>query len=76
MTHGGEVMTNGMDPGQMTPDERLDEVALLMATGMLRLWRTRPGAEPVAASPRAFSRDSGRNSLGCPAETRPPVTVE
>jgi hypothetical protein len=114
-------MHNGNDPDRMSPAERLDEVALLLAAAMLRLWRKRtatsstgertPGrwaAEPhrcgrphagatsiesksrprppaPTALPttstlpewpeRAFSRDSGGNPLGCPAETPPPVTA-
>jgi len=47
----------------------LDEVARILAVGLLRL-----RAKPVrAGAKREFSPD---NYLGCPAETRLPVTVD
>ena len=30
-------MTNGTDPAQLSPDERLDEVAMLLAGALMRL---------------------------------------
>ena len=68
-------MHNGMDPDSMSPAERLDEAATLLAAAMLRLWLKRRRARQAAADQGAFSGDSARNSLGCPAETRLPVTV-
>ena len=57
-------MNNGMDPGQMTPVERLDEMATILASAMLRLWKR--------TKARAFSRD---NCLGIAGPMRPPVTA-
>jgi hypothetical protein len=59
-------MTYGTDPDRMTGQEPLEEVAMILAAAFLRL-RARHGRP---AKEREFSRD---NSLGCPAETRPPA---
>ena len=53
----------GMDPDKMTAPRRLDDLARLLATAMLRLWLNR-------RKEREFCRD---NCLGCPDETRPPA---
>ena len=58
------VATNRTDPSRMTPAERLDEVAMILAAATLRLW-----AKHVSASEkREISRD---NCLDDPRETRP-----
>ena len=69
-------MTNGTDPSTMTGEERLAEVSMLLSLAMMRMWlKRRGGACRLVSRERAFSRDSGGNPLGCPAETRPPVTA-
>ena len=68
-------MDNGMDPDGMSPAERLDEAATLLAAAMLRLWLKRRRARQAAADQRAFPGDSARNSLGFAARTRLPLTV-
>ncbi len=59
-------MADAHDADRMTDAQRLDEVACILATGLLRLLAKH------AAGPkkREISRD---NSLGCPGETRPPA---
>ena len=57
-------MTNGMDPDKMTEAERLDEVAQILAAGILRL-RAKAGSP---RKKRLFFRD---NCLEVPAETVP-----
>jgi len=60
------VMSNGTDSDKTTPAERLDEVAMILASAMLRL-----GAKRVSGQKkREILRD---NCLGCPAKTRPPA---
>ena len=69
-------MSNGTDPSQMTPAQRMDEVGMLLSLAMMRLWlKRRAGARRHTSGKRAFSGDSGGNPLGCPAETRLPVTA-
>ena len=59
-------MNNGMELDKMTAAQRLDEVAGILAAALLRLC-----AKHVSSlKKREISRD---NSLGCPAETRPPA---
>jgi hypothetical protein len=62
----GATMADAHDTDRMTDAQRLDEVASILATGFLRL-RAKHAAAPKK---REISRD---NSLGCPAETRPPA---
>ena len=52
-------MTHGTDPDKMTASARLDEVATLLAKGLVRM--------------RTKERVSPDNSLGCPAENSPLV---
>ena len=59
-------MNHRMEPDKMTPAERLDEIAGILAAGLLRL-HARHVASPKE---REFFRD---NPLGCPGETRPPA---
>ena len=59
-------MANGLDPEHMTAEERLDELAMLLATGILRLWLKR-------RKKRGFPRE---NPLELPRETGPVVTVD
>jgi len=49
-------MTHGMDPGCMTPAERVDEVGMLLSLAMMRLWRKRRDSA-------IGRRDGSRNSL-------------
>lgn len=58
------IMTNGMDPSQMTSAERMDEVGMLLSMAMMRLWLK-----------RRKERVSWDNPLACPAETLPLVTA-
>jgi hypothetical protein len=70
------AMTNGTDPNAMTVEGRLAEVSMLLSLAMVRLWRKRrDGGCRAASRERGFSRDSAGNSLGSPAETRPPVAA-
>jgi hypothetical protein len=55
------------DAADMTPDERLEEVASLLATGILRLGRR--SALP-AASDQQILPESLPDGLEVPAETR------
>jgi len=57
-------MTNITNPDQMTDDARLDEMAGILATGLLRLQSRRLGREKE----RAFSPD---NCLAVPPDTSP-----
>jgi hypothetical protein len=50
-------MSNALRPDLMTPAERLDEVAEILATGLMRL-RARQSSH--------FSADCGESSLDCP----------
>ena len=59
------IMTNGMDPSQMTPAERIDELSTLLAMSMFRIWLKR-------RKERSNVRD---NSLGNPADGWLPVTA-
>jgi hypothetical protein len=51
-------MHNGVDPNRLTPAERLDEIAEILATGLMRL-RARQ------SSP--LFPHNGESSLDCPA---------
>ena len=51
-------MTNGTDPDQLSPDERLDEIAEILALGLMRL-RARKSSELAA--------DRGECLLDCAA---------
>lgn len=52
------IMTDGTDPGNMAPAERLDEVSMLLSLAMLRLWRRRRRqARSAGVDERAFSRE-------------------
>jgi len=63
-------MTLGSDRKTLAPQERLDEVAAILATGLLRV-RRRQGTE------RPFSTDSSAgNCLEVPPETRLTATVD
>jgi hypothetical protein len=59
-------MADEHDTDRMIDAQRLDEVAHILATG---LWRLR-AKHAAGLKKREISRD---NSLGCPAETRPPA---
>ena len=60
-----DLMTNGMDPGNMTGEERMAEVSMLLSLAMLRLWLRR-------RKERAISREY---SLGLGEQSLPPVAA-
>ncbi len=60
-------MTNTDDTDRMTDSERLEEVAALLALGLLRLQVRQAGGQKK----REFFRDNG---LAVPPETSPPVS--
>ena len=57
------VTNNGTAPSRMTPADRLEEMAQLLATAMQRLWLKR-------RKEREFCRD---NRLALAPEARPPA---
>jgi len=62
-------MQDPTDPAAMTPEERDQEVAAILATGYLRLRRLgAPGTPPAAALPAG----SPENSLEQPGDQAPP----
>lgn len=61
-------MNSSTDPNKMTAAEGLEELAEILAAAILRLHARQ-------ATQRRISRDSQKDSLGNPAETRPPVTA-
>ena len=68
------IMTNGMDPSQMTPAERIDEVGMLLSLAMMRLWLKRR----AGTGQRSFSRDSAkpaRTGLELSLQSSPDGTV-
>ena len=62
-------MTHGMDPGQMTPTERADEVGMLLSLAVMRLWLKRRARAGRACS-REFSQ-VGQDCLELPRHTSP-----
>jgi len=64
-------MTNGMDPGRMTPAERADEVGMLLSLAMMRLWlKRRASAGSGVGVSRDFSQ-VGEDCLELPRRTIP-----
>ena len=61
-----------LKPHEMTPDERLNEMAAILARGVLRLRKARKFGDN--SSPENSS-ESGPNPLDVPAETRLSVTT-
>ena len=59
-------MADENDADQMPDTQRLDEMAGILAAGLLRLL----AKHAPAREKREISRD---NCLGCPGETRPPA---
>jgi len=57
------------DPKALAPQEHLDEVASILATGLLRVRRRRDAERPPS------TESSGENCLEVPAEIGPLVTV-
>ena len=69
-------MQDPFDPDAMTPEERDQEVAAILATGYLRLRRLgAPGTPPAAALPPGSPGNSleppGDQAPPCPAGERP-----
>lgn len=56
---GDTVMSNALRPDLMSADERLDEVAEILATGLSRL---------IARQSSRLSADAGESSLDCAAD--------
>lgn len=61
------------DPQKMSDTERLDELSVLLTTGLMRLWLKR--RQQAHHQERAISRSLDRDSLGLGAESRPTVTA-
>lgn len=59
-------MCISLSPDRMTPTERLDEVAAILAAGVRRL---------IDRKSSALSADRGDSSLDCAADQRVPVPV-
>jgi hypothetical protein len=57
-SHGVESMTNGIKPAHLSADERLDEIADLLAAGLMRL---------KSRQSTPLSPDGGDSSLDCAA---------
>jgi len=59
------------DPAHMTPEDRLAEVAVILAEGVLRL-RRRSGISPTSPPPEISLNplDSGQIGLDLPAKSR------
>jgi hypothetical protein len=56
------------DPAHMTPEQRVEEIAAILAAGLLRL-RQRV-AVPAPCPPSEISADSAQNCLDDSSETR------
>ena len=70
-------MQDPFDPAAMTPEERDQEVAAILATGYLRLRRlVGPSGPPAPALPPSSPQNSleppGDQAPPCPAGERPP----
>ena len=65
------IANDPTDPANMTPDERLTEVAAILAEGVRRLRRRAAVSMPDGPLIRPVeSADSGGNGLEVPSETR------
>jgi hypothetical protein len=62
-------MMLAFDPKALAPQDRLDEVASILATGLLRVRRRQDAEKPFS------TESSGENCLEVPAEIGPLVTV-
>jgi hypothetical protein len=56
------------DPASLTPEQRVEEIAAILAAGLLRLRRR--AAVPAASPPPEIPADSARNRLDDSPETR------
>jgi hypothetical protein len=56
------------NPANLTPEQRVDEIAAILATGVLRLHRR--AALPTASSPSQNPSDSALSGLDDSPETR------
>ncbi len=63
-------MPSNLDPIEMTPEERLRELAGILARGVLRLRKSR---NLSGESPRENLQDSGKPGLAVPANS--PLSV-
>ena len=62
-------MMLAFDPKELAPQDHLDEVASILATGLLRARRRQDAERPFS------TESSGENCLEVPAEIGPLVTV-
>ncbi len=62
------VRNDRTDPAYMSPEERVSELAAILAAGILRLHRR--AAIPVSPNPQILS-DSERNCLDLPVDLSP-----
>ncbi len=67
------AVTNGTDPAWMTPEERLDEVGMLLSLAMMRLWLKRRRA--ACGGERGVSRDWRQDCLELSGPMGPDGTV-
>lgn len=64
MCNEGMSMTNGTNPSEMTGQERLAEVSMLLSLAMMRMWLKRRGqARSSRLDERGFSREPGTITL-------------
>ena len=52
-------MTNTVHPDQMSPDQRLDEIAAILAAGVIRLQLKKSGE---SGKPERYSLDNGNQT--------------
>ena len=64
-------MYGGMDPGEMTPEERVSEVAGILAQGFLRLRRNGPLPGDSAAKSEGANCVTSYLSNGCSSDKSP-----
>ena len=63
MCNEDKIMTNGMNPSEMTGPERLAEVSTLLSLAMMRVWMKRRGrVQSSRLQPESSSHFSSRSS--------------
>jgi hypothetical protein len=68
-------MTHGMDPARMTGPQRLDEMSMLLATAMMRLWLKGRAARRGALPEKEVSGATVEDCLEPSSKTRLSVTA-
>ena len=61
----GEGMYGAKDPGEMTPEERVRELAEILARGYLRLWGNAKSQDTSTAKPGDENAATSDISNGC-----------